>query len=122
MTPITTGAIAKLLRPGLNAIWGRDYVEHPQEWRELVDVFTSDMGYEEDVQMLGFGLAPVKPEGAGISYDTTGQGPVTRYTHVAYGLGYIVTREAIDDNKYERNAISGARNLALSFRQTKENV
>ncbi len=120
--PITTGSIAALLRPGLNAIWGRDYTEHAKEWPELFDTYQSDMAYEEDLLLPGFGLAPVKPEGEAIRYDTTGQGPVTRYTHVAYALGFIVTREAIDDNKYERNAIAGARNLAFSFRQTKEIV
>jgi hypothetical protein len=119
---ITTGGIAKMLWPGVNAVWGKEYVEHPQEWRELFDPEDSSLNYEEDVLMPGFGLAPVKAEGASIQYDSTSQGFTSRYTHVAYGLGFIVTREAIDDNQYEKKAIGSTRDLAFSFRQTKENV
>jgi hypothetical protein len=37
-------------------------------------------------------------------------------------LGFIVTREAIADNQYKSKALRGTRDLAFSFRQTKENV
>lgn len=119
---ITTGQIAKLLWPGLNARWGADYDEHPMEWPDLVEVFTSDQAYEEDQQVTGFGLAVIKPQGESISYDTAGQGYTTRYTHIAYGLGFIITREAFKDNLYEKIGMQRTGNLAFSFRQTKENV
>lgn len=119
---ISTGSIPKLLKPGLDAIWGQEYKEYEQEWRQLFDVVTSDMNYEEDVLLAGFGLAPIKPQGASISYDTTQQGYVSRYTHVSYGLGFILTREEIDDNLYEKAALNRTSKLARSFKQTKENV
>jgi len=122
MAVINTGNAAKLLWPGLNAVWGRDYEEHPKEWTDLVDVETSDMAYEEEVEMTGFGLAAVKQQGAPTIYDTENQQTVTRYTHVAYALGFIVTQEEIDDNLYEKKGVSRAQALAFSFRQTKENV
>lgn len=119
---ITTGAIAKLLGPGLNARWGIDYDQHPREYPDLVDVHSSDMAFEEDQEMTGFGLAPIKPQGAGIAYDTSGQGYTTRYTHIAYGLGFIITHEALKDNLYEKIGMQRTGNLAFSMRQTKENV
>lgn len=119
---INTGSIAKLLWPGVNAVWGKEYAEHPMEYRDLFDSESSDKNYEEDVLMPGFGLAPQKTQGASIIYDSTSQGYVSRYTHVSYGLGFIVTREAIDDNQYEKRALGSTRDLAFSFRQTKENV
>lgn len=119
---ITTGQIAALLRPGLRARWGVAYNEHPKEWPDLVDTFTSDMAYEEDQQLTGFGMAPIKNEGESIAYDTAGQGYLTRYRHIAYALGFIITREAIDDNLYEKIGMQRTGNLAFSFRQTKENV
>lgn len=122
MTAITTGNIPKLLWPGLNAIWGREYDEHPKEYTDLFDIKTSDMNYEEDVEVTGFGYAPVKQQGASISYDSFQQQTVTRYTHVAYGLGFIVTREEVDDNLYEKKAMSNTEMLAFSGRQTKETV
>lgn len=120
--PISTGNIAKLLMPGLHAIWGEGYTDYPMQYVDLYDVETSEKNYEEDQLLAGFGLAPIKPEGTSITYDSMSQGLTTRYTHVAYGKGFIVTREAIDDNQYKSKALSGTRRLARSFRQTKENV
>lgn len=122
MSAITTGSIAKLLWPGLNARWGLNYTEHPKEYTDLVDTFSSDMHYEEDQEMTGFGLAPVKTEGAAVSYDTMAQGYTTRYTHTEYALGFIITRVAIDDNQYEKVGMQRTGSLAFSMRQTKENV
>lgn len=122
MSTITTGQIAKLLWPGLNARWGASYTEHPKEYTDLVDVFSSDMAYEEDQEMTGFGLAPIKTQGASVVYDTAGQGVTTRYTHVAYALGFIITHEALKDNLYEKIGMQRTASLGFSMRQTKENV
>lgn len=122
MSVISTGNIAKLLWPGLNARWGANYSEYPKEYTDLVDVFSSDMTYEEDQEMTGFGLAPIKPQGQATSYDTASQGVTSRYTHIAYSLGFIITREAIDDNQYEKIGMQRTGSLAFSMRQTKENV
>lgn len=122
MSAISTGNIPKLLWPGLNAVWGRDYEEHAKEFVELFDMDSSDMAYEEEVEMTGFGLASVKSQGAAIVYDSESQQTVTRYTHVNYGLGFIVTEEEIDDNLYEKKGVTRTQALAFSMRQTKENV
>lgn len=106
--------------PGVKAWWGRSYDEIPQEWPDLFDEETSDKAYEEDVEITGFGLAPVKNEGTSINYDMETQGAVTRYTNVAYALGYIVTYEELRDNLYEVVSKRRAKALAFSMRQTKE--
>ena len=92
------------------------------EYPDLFEVETSGQAYEEDVEITGFGLAPVKPEGGSVIYDSETQGPVTRYTHVAYGLGFIVTHEELKDNLYEVVAKRRAKALAFSMNQTKETV
>jgi hypothetical protein len=122
MSTVTTGQIARLLWPGLNARWGTAYTEHPVEYTDLVDTFTSDKNYEEDQEMTGFGLAPIKTQGASVVYDTAGQGYTTRYTHIAYALGFIITHEALMDNLYEKIGMQRTGSLAFSMRQTKENV
>lgn len=119
---ITTASHPKALWPGIKAWWGQVYDEHPEEYSKLFDSDTSRQNYEEDVQLTGFGLAPVKSEGSGVAYDSEIQGFTTRYTHVAYALGYIVTKEELDDNLYEQVSRRRAAALAMSFRQTKENV
>ena len=121
-TVITTGAHPKALWPGIHAWWGRMYNEHVVEYTDLFEVETSDKAYEEDVEITGFGLAPVKPEGTAIVYDTETQASVTRYTNVAYALGYIVTYEELRDDLYESVSKRRAQALAFSMRQTKENV
>jgi len=119
---ITTASHPKALWPGIKQWWGQTYDEHQVEYTDLFDSETSSMNYEEDVQLTGFGLVPQKPEGAGTQYDSEVQGFTTRYTHVAYALGYIVTKEELDDNLYEQVSRKRAAALAMSFRQTKENV
>lgn len=122
MATITTGTHPKALWPGIKAWWGRSYNEHPIEYLDLFDKQTSDKAYEEEVEITGFGLAPVKPQGSQIFYDIEAQGAVSRFTHVAYALGYIVTYEELRDDLYEVVSKRRAAQLAFSMRQTKENV
>lgn len=120
---ILTGNHPKALWPGIHAWFGRQYDEHKVEYVDWFDVDTSSQkAYEEDVLVTGFGLTPVKPEGTSITYDTETQGYTKRYTHVAYGLGYIVSHEELQDNLYEVVSKRRSRALAFSHRQTKENV
>ena len=107
---------------GIHAWWGRQYNEHVVEYTDLFDTQTSDKAYEEDVEITGFGLAPVKDQGTATVYDMETQGAVTRYTNVAYALGYIVTYEELRDDLYEVVSKRRAQALAFSMRQTKENV
>ena len=119
---ITTASHPKALWPGVKQWWGQTYDEHQVEYTDLFDSETSTQNYEEDVQLTGFGLVQQKPEGSGVLYDSEVQGFTTRYTHIAYALGYIVTKEELDDNLYETVSRKRAAALAMSFRQTKENV
>jgi len=119
---ISTGSHPKALWPGVHAFWGQIYSEHMKEYGDLYEVKNSSQAYEEDVQITGFGLAPVKAEGASITYDSEVQGPVQRYTHIAYGLGYIVTYEELRDNLYEQVSMRRAQANAFSITQTIENV
>lgn len=119
---ITTASHPKALWPGIKAWWGQTYSEHETEYTDLFDTDTSQKNYEEDVQLTGFGLVPIKTQGSAVTYDTELQGYTTRYTHVAYASGYIVTKEELDDNLYEQISRKRAAALAMSFRQTKENI
>lgn len=119
---ITTGNHPKALWPGIRAWWGRSYNEHGMEWKEFLDAADSDKAYEEDVELTGFGLAGVKQQAEAITFDSESQGTVKRYTHVVYGLGYIVSREELDDNQYEKVSRRRSRALAFSLRQTEETV
>lgn len=119
---ITTGLHPKALWPGVKLWWGNKYDEHPVGWTDLVDTGTDERAYVEIVQDTGFGLGAVKNQGQGMLYDANVQGFVTRLVHVTYALGYMVSWEELNDDKYEEvSRIRSAAN-AFSMRQTKEQV
>ena len=119
---INTGTHPKLLWPGIHAIWGQVYDQHPKEYPDLYEELSSGKAYEQDVQVTGFGLAPVKGQGAPVQYDSEAQGFITTYSHVAYGLGYIVTFEELQDNLYKEVSTRRAKANAFSMSQTVETV
>ena len=119
---ITTGNHPKAMWPGVKAFFGRQYDEHSEEFPDLFDMGTSDKAYEEYVELTGFGLAAVIDQGAPVQYDSESQGYITRITNVAYALGFIVTRQELDDNQYEIVGKRRAKVLAFSARQTKETI
>jgi hypothetical protein len=122
MAVIATGNHPKALWPGVHGWFGARYNEHGREYEKLFNTRPSKQHYEELVQHTGFGLAPIKPEGASSHYEGQSQGYVSRATHVAYSLGYIVTREELADNLYEKVSMRRSGSLAFSFGQTRENV
>lgn len=118
---INTTSHPKLLWPGVHTVWGQVYDQHPTEYTDLFDVQTSKKAYEQDVQITGFGLAPIKGQGAPIEMDSEYQGFITTYAHIAYALGYVVTYEELQDNLYKEVATRRAKANAYSVAQTVEN-
>ena len=66
---ISRAQLAKELEPGLNALFGMEYGRYEGQHAEIFDTEGSDRAFEEEVMLSGFGAAPVKNEGAGISFD-----------------------------------------------------
>ncbi len=119
---ITTGNNPKLLWPGLHALFGTTYNDMPKMHTQIFDVRESDKLYEEIQELAGFGLASVKTEAGSIAYTSSVQGPTTRFTNVVYGLGFMETEEAVDDNQYKGRATNKTAQLARSMSHTKETV
>jgi len=122
MGVITSGSFAKALWPGVNAWYGKKYNEYAPEWDQLFEKNTSKKAYEEDVGVSSLGLAAIKTEGAPVTYDSERQGFTTRYQHVVYALGFIITREIYEDDQYDIVGKKKANALARSMRITKEIV
>ena len=118
--PITQGSFAKALWPGVNSWYGQAYSEHKVEYADLFATHNSRKAWEEDTGTSMYGLASVKTEGGSIAYDSAQQGYTKRYTNVTYGLGFIITREMVDDDLYDVIGKKRAQGLAFSMRQTKE--
>lgn len=119
---ITTGTTPKAMWPGIRGWFGLEYDKHETEWTDLFDQETSDKAYEEVVEQHGLSLPSVKPEGQSITYSTTGQGYTTRFTHVVWAGGFMVTQEEMDDNLYAEVGQRRAPDLAFAMRQGHEQV
>ena len=96
----TRGQFAQLIAPALLDLMFETLKEHPEEYAQFLDVDTSESAYEEDQIIAGLGLARRKSEGEAITYDDPIQGGSKRYIHESYGLGWQVTKEMLDDEKY----------------------
>jgi len=76
----------------------------------------------EDIGIVGTGLAPVKSEGAPVSFDSIKQGFIDRYTMVAYALGINITHEMVMDDLYDSQGKKMVKYLARSMRKTRDIV
>lgn len=112
----------QLLWPGVKATFGATYKEIKPQWTKLFDKRTSDKSEEKVVELTGYGLAPIKSEASGISYDTSREGITQRFVNITYGLGAIVSMEATQDGQYKELGPQRAKGLAFSHRQTEEVV
>lgn len=119
---IGTGNFGKLLWPGLNKIYGKAYNEFKVEYTDLFSTHKSTKHFEEDLGVTSFGLAMTKAEGAPVHYDSERQAFLTRYNHVEYGLGFIITKVMYEDDLYSVVGERRSKGLAFSMRQTKETV
>lgn len=120
MPVMTRAQFAKSLQDGLNTHFGLEYDEYPEEYSRVFQVDKSSKAYEEDVLLTGFGYAVEKPEGGEYTTDSGQEGWTRRYTHRTVALGFDVTEEAIEDNRYMDLGAKYAAALARSMRQTKE--
>jgi hypothetical protein len=117
---ISRAQLVKELEPGLNALFGLEYKNYENQHTQIYSIETSDRAFEEEVMESGFGEAPVKTEGSGVSYDQAQEVYTARYTHETIALAFSLTEEAVEDNLYDRLGARYTRALARSMAQTKQ--
>ena len=117
---ISRSQLVKELEPGLNALFGLEYNRYENEHAEIFATESSDRAFEEEVMLSGFGSAPVKTEGSGVTFDQATESFTARYTHETIAMAFAITEEAIEDNLYDRLAGRYTRALARSMANTKQ--
>jgi len=117
---ISRSQLVQELEPGLNALFGLEYKNYENEHAEIYAIETSDRAFEEEVMLSGFDSAPVKTEGAGVSYDQAQEVYTARYTHETIALAFALTEEAVEDNLYASLAARYTKALARSMANTKQ--
>ena len=117
---VNLSAIKDLLLPGLRGLTGK-YEQIPQQWDKIFTKSNSKMALERTANMRYLGLAQLKTEGGQTSFDNgSGERYVYNQEHNEIGLGYAITRKAIDDNLYKTQFAPSNLGLMESFSQTKE--
>lgn len=117
---INRAQIRDLLLPGLADIEGK-YPQLPRRYTEIFDSSTSKMAIERVAEMRYTGLAQLKTEGGATVFDNApGERAVYNIEMRSVGLGFAITREALDDNLYKDSFNPQSMGLAESFVQTKE--
>ncbi len=117
---ISRSQILKELLPGLNALFGQEYETYENEHAEIYETETSERSFEEEVKLSGFGAAPVKSEGAAISYDNAQEAFTARYNHETVAMGFSITEEAMEDNLYDSLSARYTKALARAMAYTKQ--
>jgi hypothetical protein len=117
---VNLSAIKDLLLPGLRGVEGK-YEQIPSQWDKIFTKHNSKMALERTAEMRFLGYAQLKTEGGQTSFDNgSGERYVYNQEHNEIGLGYAITRKAIDDNLYKTQFAPSNLGLIESFAQTKE--
>lgn len=118
--PVALGQIRDLLLPGLWGISGK-YGMIERQWPKIFRQTDSNMALERRAAMRYLGFAQLKQEGGPTSFDNAaGQRYVYNAEHLEIGLGYAITRKAIDDNLYKSEFGPSNDGLMESFKETEE--
>ena len=117
---INRAQLAKELEPGLNALFGMEYKRYENESAEILSQESSDRAFEEEVMLVGFGEAAVKPEGSAVAFDTAKEAFTARYVHDTIALAFALTEEAVEDNLYDTLSARYTKALARSMAYTKQ--
>ena len=117
---INRAQLAKELEPGLNALFGMEYKRYENESAEIFSQESSDRAFEEEVMLVGFGEAAVKPEGSAVAFDTAKEAFTARYVQDTIALAFALTEEAVDDNLYDTLSARYTKALARSMAYTKQ--
>lgn len=118
MATINRSYISSLLRPGLHAVFG-NYDIYPDLWKDIYSQHTSDKAVEYEMEMQGLGLAQLKADGAPVALGEMKQVFETQYQNNFYGIGFVITRAAIEDNLYKDQFPQQALNLRNSLATVK---
>lgn len=98
---INIASIRDLLLPGLMDTTGK-YRQIERQYSRIFKTLQSNMAQERTVQLRYMGMAQLKSEGAQTAFDNSaGERFVWNMEPIEVGLGYAITRRAIDDNLYQ---------------------
>lgn len=119
MAIITRDQIPDLLLPVLHMVYG-EYSSYTDDWAAIFDTYNSKRATEYTQQMKYLPMASFKPEAQAVQTALMGQAyQKTPFTHRWVGIGYTITRSAVEDNLYNDQWPDGTRTTRDSLAQFK---
>jgi hypothetical protein len=119
---VNLSSIKDLLVPGLRKVTG-EYKDISKIYDKIFDVSSSKMQVERVASMRYLGIAALKADGGATKFDNDeGEMYVYNQKHIGVGIGYAITRNAIDDNLYKPQFKPSNLGLMKSVHQYKEIV
>ena len=117
---INTGSFAKDLLPFIGKWFGDEYKDYEPLYSRIFKVEDASSRFVEEPLVSGFDLPVQMGDGEAVSYDNSKQGYNKRYTMNKYGLGFIITREMLDDGLALMNGEKFSRMLRGSMEKGRE--
>lgn len=121
MSIITTSNFASDLLP-LIKNWFGEAVNMPLYFDKMVQVQATSTAYEVDAIRDSLGLMQRKNEGQALTYDSSKEAFKPTYQPVGYALGFIITKEALDDGLAVMKAERFTKDFKVSAMQTRERI
>jgi len=117
---INRAAIKKQLQEGLDAVFGLEYKQQAELWKNIFETSKeSKKAYIEQVLMTGLGAASVKAEGDQYAFDDAQEGWVARLVFETVALAVSISDEAMQDDLYADLGSQMSKALARSMQYTK---
>ena len=111
MAVVFTGNVVDTLKLTLEGIVDDSLSTYKEkaQFGDWLDVGSMSDNFVDDLETAGPGLAAEKPEGVEVTKGTIREGALNRYLTRTFGLGLIISEEAIEDCKYQEVFRTGAR-------------
>lgn len=122
MAVISGGSFAKDLLPFVGKWFGDEHKDYDPLYPKIFEVVQAKARFHDEPMVPGFGLPVQKAEGASVTYDSTQQGYNKRYSIIDYALGFIITRNMLDDGLALVNGERFSKKLKQSMVKGRESV
>lgn len=121
MAIISTSSFGSDLLPIINKVFD-EAVTMPLYYDKMVQVAPMSQAVLVDVVRDSIGLLQMKNEGTPLTYDTSKEVYKPVYQPTAYALGFIITKEAVDDGIAVMKAETFTRDLKNNALVTRETI
>lgn len=120
-TRVDTGRYPSALIPGVvAAFFGKEVDRYPAVYKQYMEMRKTNKAQETFVAETGLGLPSIKGESASIAYTTFGEFARKRINVQSWGLGFVISKELVDDNQYKELALQSTKGLAQSMELNRE--